>query len=108
MRFSLPLIALAAIATPSAAVAQAGVTEVPVRVSIENIDLTKAADRAALEERVETILRKACTVESNTRYSYGRKIIDGKCVSDARAEVMQAVSKVAATDARSSGQASAN
>lgn len=108
MRFALSLVALATVATPVAAeVSSSDTTTVPVRISYADIDVTSAEGRAVLEQRFEAKLRKACTIE-NTRYVYGRKIVDQKCVADARAQAMEAVQQVAAREARGSRQASAN
>ncbi|MEL7188456.1 MAG: UrcA family protein [Pseudomonadota bacterium] len=106
MRLTLPLIALAALAAPVAANDTVVVEEV--RVSFADVDITSAAGRAELEERLEAKLRKACTIDSNSRYGYGRKIVDQKCFSDARADAMEAITQVAAREARGGRQASAN
>ncbi len=105
MRFSLPFIALAAISTPIAAQAD---TTVPVRVTFADIDVTSSAGRSTLEARVEAKLIEACTIEENSRYTYGRSIVDQKCVSDGRTQAMEAIAKVAANQERVSRQASAN
>ena len=108
MRLALPFIALATAAAPLAAATQDGDVTVPVRVSFEDIDLTSAEGRALLEDRIDAKLRKACTVTTSSRYTYGRSIVDEKCVADARAQAMQAVAEVAAKVARGGRQASAN
>lgn len=108
MRFTLPIIALAAAAAPLAAATPADTTTVPVRVSYADIDVNTAEGRKALEERIETKLREACTIVDSSRFAYGRSVIDDKCLSDARAEAMQAIARVAANEARGGRQASAN
>ncbi|WP_197409546.1 UrcA family protein [Erythrobacter sp. YT30] len=108
MRFTLPLIALAAAAAPVAAATPADTTTVPVRVSYADIDVSTAEGRKALEERIESKLREACTIVDSSRFAYGRPVLDDKCFNDARAEAMQAVAQVAANAARGGRQASAN
>ena len=95
--------ALATAATPAALSAEETVT---VRVDIADLDLASADDRAALEARVEARLREACTTSS--RYSFGRDIVDEKCLADARTEALAQVERIAARDARSGGAVSAN
>ncbi|MEL7198091.1 MAG: UrcA family protein [Pseudomonadota bacterium] len=108
MRFTLPIIALFTIAAPVAAANQDADITVPVRVSFADIDVTSAAGRSLLEQRIEAKVRKACTIEAHSRFAYGRAIVDQKCVADARAQVMEAVSQVAAKQARGGRQLSAN
>ncbi len=108
MRFILSAIALAAIATPAAVAAQAAEDVVTVRIDFADIDLSKSEDRAKLEARVEAELREACTIEANSRYGFGRDIVDEKCIADARAAANAQVERVAAAEARSGGNVSAN
>ncbi|WP_086606316.1 UrcA family protein [Erythrobacter donghaensis] len=103
MRFTLPLIALAALAAP--AVAEETVT---VRVDYADVDVTTAEGRAALEARIDAKLRKACTIESAARYTYGRPAVDSKCVADARAAALAEVERVASLQARNGRSVAAN
>lgn len=107
MRFTLPLIALAAIAAPAFA-APAGEETVTVRIAYGDVDVTSAEGRAALEARIEAKLRKACTVEAASRYAYGRTAIDNKCVADARVAALAEVERVAALEARGGRAVAAN
>ncbi len=108
MRFTLPLIALAAIAAPVAAAPQASEEIITVAIAYADIDLTTAEGRAQLEQRVEARLREACTTESSSRYNYGRPTLDAKCVSDARAAALAEVERLAAAETRSGREVSAN
>ena len=99
-------LALATTAAPAAFAADVAEETVTVRVDIADLDLASAADRAALEARVEARLREACTTSS--RYSFGRDIVDEKCIADARSEALAQVERIAARDARSAGAVSAN
>ena len=103
MRFTLPLIALAALAAP--AVAEETVT---VRVDYADVDVTTAEGRAALEARIDAKLRKACTIESAARYTYGRPAVDSKCVTEARAAALAEVERVASLQARNGRSVAAN
>ena len=106
MRLFLSAVALAAaVATPAIA---AGDKTVTVRVNYADIDLASAEGRAALEARVDTKLREACTVESNSRYGYGRDIVDEKCVAEARTAALAEVERLAAAERRAGGQVAAN
>ena len=110
MRFVLtaPALALALVtaATPAAFAADVAEETVTVRVDIADLDLSSADDRAVLEARVEAELREACTTSS--RYSFGRDILDEKCLADARSAALAQVERIAASDARSGGAVSAN
>ena len=103
MRFTLPLIALAALAAP--AVAEDTVT---VRVGYADVDVTTTEGRAALEARIDAKLRKACTVEGASRYTYGRPAVDSKCVADARAAALAEVERVASLQTRNGRSVAAN
>lgn len=106
MRLFLSAVALAAaVATPAIA---AGDQTVTVRVNYADIDLASAEGRAALEARVDSKLREACTVESNSRYGYGRDIVDEKCVAEARTAALAEVERLAAAERRAGGQVAAN
>lgn len=107
MRFTLPLIALAAIAAPAVA-APAAEETVTVRIAYDDVDVTSAEGRAALEARIDAKLRKACTVETASRYTNGRSTIDGKCVADARVAALAEVERVAAVEARNGRAVAAN
>jgi UrcA family protein len=107
MRFALPLIALAAVATPVLAAPAADQT-VTVRIAYGDVDVTSAEGRAALEARIDAKLRKACTVEAAARYTHGRTVIDDKCVADAKVAALAEVERVAAAEARSGRAVAAN
>ena len=108
MRFSLPLIALAAVASPLSATNAPVDAIVTVRVSYADVDLTTEAGRAAVAARVEAEVRKACTIETNSRFGYGRDIVDETCVAEARAEALAKVERVAAREARGGADVAAN
>ncbi len=108
MRFTLPFITLAAIAAPVAATPQSSEETVTVAIAYADIDLTTAEGRAQLEQRVDAGLRKACTIETNSRYNYGRPVLDTKCVADARAAALAEVDRLAAAETRSGREVSAN
>lgn len=103
MRFTLPLIALAAIAAPVAAD-----DSVTVRIAYDDVDVTTTEGRSALEARIDAKLRKACTIEAAGRYTYGRPAVDGKCVADARAVALAEVERVASAQARNGRAVAAN
>jgi UrcA family protein len=108
MRFILPIIALAAIAAPLAAAPHGGDEIVTVRIDYADIDLASAEGRAALEARIDAKLREACTMENNSRYSFGRTIVDQKCVAEARTIALAEVAQVAAREARIGREMAAN
>jgi UrcA family protein len=106
MRFTLPLIALAAIAAPIApASAEKLVT---VRIGYADVDVTTAEGRAALEARIEARLRKACSLEAAARYSFSRADVDSKCLADARTAARAEIERVAAAEMRSGREVAAN
>lgn len=107
MRLLLSALALVA-AAPLAAATDAGEQTVTVRVSYADIDLASAEGRAALEARVDAKLREACTLEANSRYGYGRDIVDQKCVTEARTVALAEVERIAAAERRAGGQVAAN
>lgn len=107
MRFTLPLIALAAIAAPAVAAPAADET-VTVRIAYGDVDVTSTEGRAALEARIDATLRKACALEGTARYAHGRAAIDGKCVAEARTAALAEVERVAALEARSGRAVAAN
>ena len=107
MRFTLPLIALAAIAAPVAAAPAADET-VTVRIGYGDVDVTTTEGRAAIEARIDAKLRKACTIENAGRYTYGRPAVDNKCVADARAVALAEVERVASAEARNGRAVAAN
>lgn len=104
MRFLLPLIALAAVAAPAVAADDV----VTVRIAYGDVDVTTPEGRAAIEARIDARLRKACTLESTARYTSGRTVVDGKCVTEARAAALAEVERVAMRDGRSAGTVAAN
>ena len=101
MRFILPLIALAA-AAPLAA------ETVTLRVAYGDVDVTSAEGRAAIEARVDAKLRQACKLEGTARYTFGRTVVDEKCVADARVAALAEVERVAAAEARAGRAVAAN
>lgn len=105
MRFILPLIALAAPAIALAAPAEQTVT---LRVAYGDVDVTSAEGRAVLEARIDAKLRKACQLEGAGRYTYGRTLVDEKCVADARVAARAEVERVAAAEARGGRAVAAN
>ena len=106
MRFTLPLIALVAVAAPAlAAPAEETVT---VRIAYGDVDVTTPEGRAAIEARIEARLRKACTLDTASRYTHGRPSIDDKCFTDARTAALAEVERVAALEARSGRTVAAN
>lgn len=108
MRFTFPLIAIAAISVPAAAEFQPRDIEVPVRIAFADIDVTSAEGRAMLEQRIEAKIEAACTIEANSRYTYGRDVVDQTCVKNARAEAFAAVERVAAAQSRGGREIAAN
>lgn len=107
MRFTLPLIALAAIAAPVAA-APAAEETVTVRIAYGDVDVTTTEGRAAIEARIDAQLRKACAIENAARYSYGRPAVDSKCVTDARTAALAEVERVASAESRNGRAVAAN
>jgi len=105
MRFILPLIALAAPAIALAAPADETVT---LRVGYGDVDVTSAEGRAALEARIDAKLRQACKLEGAARYTYGRTVVDEKCVAEARVAARAEVERVAAAEARRGRAVAAN
>lgn len=105
MRFILPLIALAAPAIALAAPADETVT---LRVGYADVDVTSAEGRAALEARIDAKLRQACKLDGAARYTYGRTVVDQKCVAEARVAALAEVERVAAAEARSGRAVAAN
>lgn len=107
MRFTLPLLALAALAAPAIA-APAGEETVTVTIAYSDVDVSTAEGRAALEARIDSRLRKACTLEAASRYSHTRTVVDDRCVAEARAVALAEVERVAALQARSGREVAAN
>ena len=108
MRFLIPAVALAAIATPVAVAAQSGDARVTVRINTADVNLATDEGRAIVERRIESQITEACTIETNSRYGYGRDLVDEACVADARAAAFAAVERIAANERRSGGQVAAN
>lgn len=108
MRFTLPLIALAAVAAPVLAAPQADEQTVTLRVAYGDVDVTTTEGRAALEARINAKLRQACRIEGVARYAYGRTLVDEKCVAEGRTAALAAVERVAAAEARSGRTVAAN
>jgi UrcA family protein len=104
MRFTLPLIALAAAASPALATEQV----VDVRVSYADLDVTSEAGRAALEARVAAKLRKVCAAEGVSRYNFNRTTRDETCVADGLAAAKLEVARVAADQQRRGREVAAN
>lgn len=90
MRFTLPLLALAALAAPAAAD-----DRIDVRVSYADLDVTSPAGRAALEARLAAKLRRACTFDGAARYSLGQTRRDERCVAEGLAAAKAEVERVA-------------
>lgn len=104
MRFTLPLIALAAFATPVMAAEEV----VDVRVSYADLDIASEAGRAALESRAAAALRQACTVVSPGRYAAGRTKRDDQCIAEGLAMAKVEVERVAALQQRRGREVAAN
>ena len=107
MRYTLPMIALAMLAAPAVA-APAQDEVVTVRIAYGDVDATTTDGRAAIEARINSELRKACTVEASSRYAFGRPAIDSKCLTDSRTAALAEVERVAALEARSGRTVAAN
>ena len=103
MRFTLPLIALAAVAAPVSAD-----DTVTVRIAYGDIDVTTTEGRSTIEARIDAKLRRACTVENAGRYIYGRAAVDSKCVADARIAALAEVERLASAEARNGRAVAAN
>jgi UrcA family protein len=101
MRFILPLIALA---TPALAAAET----VTLRVAYGDVDVTSAEGRAVIEARIDAKLRQACKLEGAGRYTFGRTMVDEKCVAEARVAALAEVERVAAAEARAGRAVAAN
>lgn len=103
MRFTLPLLALAAIAAPAAA--EQAVT---VKIAYGDVDVTTAEGRAALEARIDAQLKKACAHPSAGRYLHASNVVDSKCVAEARSAALAEVEKAVAMEQRSGRAVAAN
>lgn len=103
MRFTFPVIALAAIAAPVSAD-----DTVTVRIAYGDVDVTTAEGRNAIEARIDAKLRRACTIKSAGRYIYGRAAVDSKCVADARTVALAEVERLASAEARNGRSVAAN
>lgn len=103
----LPLAALALLSAPAIAGTTADDT-VTVRIGYGDVDVTSAEGRAALEARIDSQVRKACTIEGVSRYAYGRSAVDSKCVAEARIAALAEVERVAALEARNGRAIAAN
>jgi UrcA family protein len=108
MRFTLPILALAAIAAPAATAQQADADIVTVRIAVADLDLATEAGRAKLEKRLEARLRKICTIEAKSRFAYGRDIVDEACVAEARTAALAEAERMVAARARTGGDVAAN
>jgi len=98
MRFTIPLLALTAIAAPANAstVMQPIEEIVDVRIAYDDIDITTADGRAQLEDRINAALRKACTIESAVPYR--SNVVDQRCLADARADAKAQLDRMAASE----------
>jgi len=103
MRFTLPLLALVALAAPAAAE-----KVVTVKIGYGDVDVTTAEGRAALEARIDARLKKACAAPGAARYTLNRNAVDSKCVADARLAALAEVEKVVALQQRSGREVAAN
>jgi len=108
MRFTLPLIALAAVAAPALAAPQPGEETVTLRIAYDDVDVTSAEGRAVLEARIDAKLRHACRIQGAARYAYGRTIVDETCVAEGRSAALAEVERVAAAEARRGRAIAAN
>lgn len=108
MRFSLPLLAIAAVAAPLSAAPQTDQDTVTVRITFADLDVTSPEGRAALEQRIEEQVRAACTIEKGSRYRYGARLVDESCTATAREEALASAARVAASKARGGRQVAAN
>jgi len=109
MRFTLSTAALAlALIVPVTAATAAGEETVTVRVDLADIDLSSSEGREAAEARLNDELRAACTIKANPRYSFGRDVVDQKCLSDARNSALTQVERIVASETRSGGAVAAN
>ena len=104
MRLILPLVALATVAAP----AMAAEKVVTVRIAYDDVNVTTAEGRAAIEARIDARLRKACAIEGAARYMHGRAPVDATCVAEARTAALAEVERVAAAEARLGGSVAAN
>lgn len=107
MRFTIPLIALAAIAAPLNAAVPAPAEEVvDVRIDVTGLDLSSASGREAAEALIEAELRAACTVDSASPYRL--QTVDTRCVEAARADAMAQVERMIASASRAGSELAAN
>ena len=107
MRLLLPLAACAAITAPlAAAPAESDVVEV--RIALDNVDLGNAAERAALERRIETRLREACSRPAPAWYDRARSLLDQTCLADARKAASAQLEQAALAQVRAGREVSAN
>ncbi|MEP0189609.1 MAG: UrcA family protein [Erythrobacter sp.] len=110
MRFTLSLLAIAAIATP--AVAQPGAANetvaVTVKISTVGLDLSTNEGRKALNARIESKLRKACEIENASAFSFGGKTIDRACLANARTQARAKAAELAGISSRSGREVAAN
>ena len=100
------LAAIAAVASPTAAIAQDAT--VTVRISLADLDLSTSEGRAAAEARLDAKLRDACTSQTKARYRYGRDIVDEACFADARSAALAQVERIAADNQRIGREVAAN
>ena len=107
MRFTLPIIALAALATPAVASVDAAEEQVTVKISYGDLDLTTSAGVEALEARIEAKLRRACTVDTPSRFAYGKALRDERCIAEARADAMSQANRVARVQQNRASQVAA-
>ena len=81
---------------------------VTVRVGYDDVDVTTTEGLAALEARIDAKLRKACTVDSAARYTYGRPAVASKGVTEARAAALAEVERIASLQTRNGRSVAAN
>ena len=106
MRYTLSLIALAALA--AAPVSAANADEVrTVRIAYGDVDVTTAEGRATLEARIDAKLRKACSLGAS-RYTHGRWVVDSQCLTKARAAALTEVERLASDQTRGGRTVAAN
>lgn len=103
MRFTLPLLALVALAAPAAAE-----KVVTVKIGYGDVDVTTTEGRAALEARIDARLKKACAAPGAGRYTLNRNAVDSKCLADARVAAIAELDKAVAMLQRGGREVAAN
>ena len=107
MRHTLSMIALAALVSAPAMAAPAAEKGRTVRIAYSDLDVTTPEGRAAVEARIDSRLRKACTFEAS-RYTLGHPVLDDQCFTNARAAALTELNRVVALKSRSGRAIAAN